>query len=106
MNGTRQFLVSPTDKNVLRDNIIDASKEVRLEVNTENPKHVLMSHQYNNKVTNFMKLSPSRIAASHAALKNFPIFMEPESSLPCSKEPSTDPYPEPDQSIPPHPISL
>jgi hypothetical protein len=32
--------------------------------------------------------------------------MEPESSLPCSQEPSTDPYPEPDESNPYHPISL
>jgi hypothetical protein len=31
-------------------------------------------------------------------------FMEPESSLPCSQEPSTRPYPEPDRSsIPSHP---
>jgi hypothetical protein len=30
--------------------------------------------------------------------------MEPENSLPCSQEPSTGPYPEPDQSNPYHPI--
>jgi hypothetical protein len=32
--------------------------------------------------------------------------MEPESSLPCSQEPSTDPYPEPDQSKQYHPILI
>jgi hypothetical protein len=31
-------------------------------------------------------------------------FMEPEGSLPSSQEPSTGPYPEPDQSNPYHPI--
>jgi hypothetical protein len=30
--------------------------------------------------------------------------MDPESPLPCSQEPSTGPYPEPDQSCPQHPI--
>jgi hypothetical protein len=30
--------------------------------------------------------------------------MEPEGSLPCSQEPSTDPYPETDRSNPYHPI--
>jgi hypothetical protein len=32
--------------------------------------------------------------------------MEPEGSLPCSQEPSTGPYSEPDQSNPSHPIFL
>jgi hypothetical protein len=31
-------------------------------------------------------------------------FMEPEGSLPCSQEPSTGPYPLPDQSGLDHPI--
>jgi hypothetical protein len=33
-------------------------------------------------------------------------FKEPEGSSPCSQEPSTGPYPEPDRSSPSYPISL
>jgi hypothetical protein len=33
-------------------------------------------------------------------------FVEPEGSSPCSQEPSTGPYPEPDRSSPYHPICI
>jgi hypothetical protein len=46
-----------------------------------------------------MDLSPSLEAASCAATQKFPEnFMAPEGSLPCSQEPSTSSYPEPEQS--------
>jgi hypothetical protein len=38
-------------------------------------------------------------------LKNFPKFMKPEVSIPCSQEPSTGPYCEPHQSTPFHYLS-
>jgi hypothetical protein len=55
-------------------------------------------------LTNSIYLGPSGEAASCAAIKkNFQNFMVPESSLPCSQEPSTGPYPEPDHSSPYNP---
>jgi hypothetical protein len=57
LNGTHQLLVYADDVNVLCDNIdtmkrntqtlIDASKEISLEVNTEKTKHMLLSHHQN-----------------------------------------------------------
>jgi hypothetical protein len=49
------------------------------------------------------ELSPSWEATNFAATQELPsIFMEPEVSSPCSKEPSTGPYPKPDRSSPYH----
>jgi hypothetical protein len=57
LNGTHQLLICADDVNVLGDNIgtikknaetlIDSSKEVGLEVNTEKSKYVLLSHHQN-----------------------------------------------------------
>jgi hypothetical protein len=57
LNGTHQLLVYADDVNLLDDNIdtiksntqtlIDASKEVGLEVNTEKTKYMLLSHHQN-----------------------------------------------------------
>jgi hypothetical protein len=57
LNGTHQLLVCADDMNLLGDNIdtvkkkkqnlIDASEEVGLEVNTEKTKYMLLSHHQN-----------------------------------------------------------
>lgn len=55
------------------------------------------------ELTNSM--SPSREGASCAATQELPnILRNPQSSLPRSQEPSTDPHPEPDQFSPYYPI--
>jgi hypothetical protein len=57
--------------------------------------------------------APTTHSWSWALLEKLPIvqysrtsqhFMEPDGSLLCSQEPSTGPYPQPDQSNPYHPI--
>jgi hypothetical protein len=57
LNGTHELLFYSDDVNLLSNNIdiikkntktlIDASKEVGLEVNTEKTKYMLLSHQQN-----------------------------------------------------------
>jgi hypothetical protein len=54
-----------------------------------------------------MQLRPSWEAASRSATLEFPKhFMQHESSLPCSQEPSTGPYPKADESSLHHPIKF
>jgi hypothetical protein len=57
LNGTHQLLAYADDVNLLGDNVdaikkntetlIDASKEVCLEINVEKTKHMLLSHHQN-----------------------------------------------------------
>jgi hypothetical protein len=50
-NRTHQLLSSADDMTLLGDNIIDASKEVGLEINVEKTKYMLLSrHQNTGKV--------------------------------------------------------
>jgi hypothetical protein len=55
---------------------------------------------------NSTELSPSWGATSRSATQAIPNTKKPEGSLPCSQEPDTRPYHEPDQSSPYHPILL
>jgi retron-type reverse transcriptase len=56
LNGTHQLLAYPDDVNLLGDNImkdtqalIDASKEVDLEINAEKTKYMLLAHNQESR---------------------------------------------------------
>jgi hypothetical protein len=65
-NGTHQLLIYADDVNLLGDNIdiinkntrtlIDASKEVGLEVNAEKTKYMLLSHHQNEVKNHDIKI--------------------------------------------------
>jgi hypothetical protein len=64
LNGTHQLLVYADDMNLLGDTIkrntqtlIDASKEVGLEVNTEKTKYMLLSSHQNARQNHDMKIA-------------------------------------------------
>jgi hypothetical protein len=63
LNGTHQLLVSANDVNLLDKNmniteaLLDASKEVGQEVNTEKAKYMLMSHHQTAGQNNYTKCS-------------------------------------------------
>jgi hypothetical protein len=51
--------------------------------------------------SNYTEQSPSWEASSYSASQeNSPPFVQPDSSLPCSQDPATESYPEPDASSP------
>jgi hypothetical protein len=66
-NGTHQMLVYADDMNLLRDNIntikkntvtlIDVSKEVGLEVNTDKTKYVLLHRHRNAGQNHYIKIA-------------------------------------------------
>jgi hypothetical protein len=61
---------------------------------------------YSVTATQTQSVSPSWEADSHLATQEIsPLLMETEGSLPCSQQPDTGPYPEPDESSP-HPQVL
>jgi hypothetical protein len=67
--------------------------------NISSGKSVMASYIFSTKTEPFLR---SCHFCSYS--RNSQHFMEPEGSFPCSQEPSTGPYPEPDQSYPHNPI--
>jgi ABC-type siderophore export system fused ATPase/permease subunit len=80
LNGTHQLLVDADDVNLLRDNtdnmnkntepLIDASKEVGLQVNADKSRYMLMSH-HQNAGQNYNKKAANRSFENVAQFKYF-----------------------------------
>jgi hypothetical protein len=75
-NGTRQLLVYFDDANLLGDNIdikkntetlIDASREVGLEINVEITKYMLLSRHQNSGQNRDIKIEADRLKLCHSS---------------------------------------
>jgi hypothetical protein len=76
LKGTRHLLVYFDDVNMLRDNIdiikntetlIDASKEVGIEINAEKTKHMLLSRHQNVGQYRDIKIEEDRLKLCHSS---------------------------------------
>jgi hypothetical protein len=78
------------------------SYEFWIGTNWEGNTAMYLVYTYHSLIHSLMELSPSWQLCSYSRTSQN--FMKPEGSLSCSKEPSTGPYSETDQSNPYHPI--
>jgi hypothetical protein len=61
--------------------------------------HTFVTFTTNKQQTPWSKVILEKLIVAQL-LKKFSTFLEPDGSLPCSQEPATGSYPEPDESSP------